>query len=439
MRFLPLLFPILLFSINPSGFAQTKTINNSFYLGRRIKSDPGINQSFRFSAELKSTSVDTNRNFTMQVRQVENDDNWVSSKTKRNSLPDTNWHDTFIESEVNSKTREFWLNIKVEGNGDFYVDNVRFQIRNNAGIWRDIAIPNADFEQSENNLLKGFIQYEQLPDGVTTKLVQRSDTLGKALQITATQSNIVWKTYYGNNTKIGRYIFLNGIKLYIEQYGKGEPLLLLHGNGQSIADFSKQIPDLATQYNVIAVDTRAQGKSSDVDNQSLSYDLFAEDMKILLDSLHIPKVHILGWSDGGNTGLTMAIKYPDYVSKLMIMGANLNPTSDAVENSMLRTVEKDHKKLSVKKDAESKRVAKLLTLLLSAPNISTMDLRQIRAKTLVMAGEKDIIKPAHTKLIAENIRDAKLLIFDRATHMAPAEIPNIFNQAILQFLKFKNY
>lgn len=436
MRFIVLLFSAILFTIHLSGFAQTKTVSNSFYLGRRIKCEPIGNQALRFSAELKSTSVDTNRNFTLQVRQVENDDTWLSNKTRRNLLPDTNWHISTIESEINSKTKEFWLNIKVEGNGDFYIDNVRFQIKNKGGIWHDIDIPNGDFEQSENNLLKGFIRYDHLPDGVSTKLVNRADTSGHALKIAATQSSIVWKTFYGNNAKSGRYIAVNGIKLYIEQYGEGEPVLLLHGNGQSIADFSKQIPDLAKQYRVIAVDTRAHGKSGDSDNEKLSYDLFAEDLKILLDSLHIPKAHIVGWSDGGNTGLTMAIKYPEYVNKLMIMGANLNPTSEAVERSMLETVAKDLKKLSVRKDAESKRVTKLLAMLLSAPNISTANLHQIQAKTLVMAGEKDIIKPSHTKLIAENIKDAKLLIFDHATHLAPTEIPNIFNQAVLQFLNF---
>lgn len=80
----------------------------------------------------------------------------------------------------------------------------------------------------------------------------------------------------------------------------------------------------------------------------LTYELFADDTKALLDSLHIPKANILGWSDGGNTGLLMALKYPDRVQKLVTMGANLFPTTEAVDSKMLRQSEQARQALGKK-------------------------------------------------------------------------------------------
>jgi pimeloyl-ACP methyl ester carboxylesterase len=210
--------------------------------------------------------------------------------------------------------------------------------------------------------------------------------------------------------------------------------LLLHGNGQSIVDFTKQIPVLAKHYRVIAVDTRAQGKSIDNNNNKLSYDIFAADMKVLLDSLQLKKVNILGWSDGGNTGLIMAIKYPEYVGKLVVMGANLNPTENAVEKNTLNQLKKDLKMLQQKEDTESKQIARLLYLLSTEPNIKADDLHKISSKTLVLAGEKDVIKAEHTKLIANNISKSQLIIFKKETHMVPNENADLFNQTVLKFL-----
>lgn len=97
--------------------------------------------------------------------------------------------------------------------------------------------------------------------------------------------------------------------------------MLLHGNSGSIIQFGEQILPLSQYYKVIAVDTRGQGKSGE-DNRAPTYDLFADDMNALLDPLHLDSVDILGWSDGGNTGLIMAMKYPAKVHKLVTLLLN---------------------------------------------------------------------------------------------------------------------
>jgi hypothetical protein len=96
---------------------------------------------------------------------------------------------------------------------------------------------------------------------------------------------------FGDNTAASGRVKLKDVDLYYETYGTGEPLLLLHGNSQMIFAFMKQIPHFERKYKVIAVDTRGQGRSKDFSTGPLSYALFANDMKQLLDSLHIKKAN----------------------------------------------------------------------------------------------------------------------------------------------------
>ena len=126
---------------------------------------------------------------------------------------------------------------------------------------------------------------------------------------------------FGSNPAAGKYIDVNDIKVYYEIYGEGEPLLLLHGNSGSIENFIYQIPELSKHFKVIAVDSRAQGRTSDSD-QEITYALMASDMSELIDKLNLGKVNVVGWSDGGNIGLELAFAHPEKVLKVVAFGAN---------------------------------------------------------------------------------------------------------------------
>ncbi|WP_169728055.1 alpha/beta fold hydrolase [Pontibacter actiniarum] len=245
--------------------------------------------------------------------------------------------------------------------------------------------------------------------------------------------NMYGNRHYGDSLQAGDYVEVRGAKLYYETYGQGEPLLLLHGNGQSIAAFSQQIEALSRSYRVIAVDTRAHGKSKDDATGELSYDLFASDIKQLLDSLHLKQVNVLGWSDGGNTALKMALHYPAYVKKAAIMGANLFPDATAVEGGLLELFSRQLSELEGKQDELSLNEARRLRLLLNEPHMTFEEIKAIQAPVLVMAGEHDVILEPHTKAIAESIAGAKLIIFRDASHYAPQEVPVEFNKAVADF------
>lgn len=134
---------------------------------------------------------------------------------------------------------------------------------------------------------------------------------------------------FGKNEVVGKYLDVNGIKMYYEIYGQGEPLLMIHGNGGSISNFENQIPYFSKKYKVIAVDSRAKGKSEDLQD-SLSFEMMADDFSALLDKLHVDSCYVLGWSDGGINGLLLAMRHPEKVKKLAITGANLWPDSTAI-------------------------------------------------------------------------------------------------------------
>ena len=114
---------------------------------------------------------------------------------------------------------------------------------------------------------------------------------------------------YGSNLKLGQFFQHDGVKLYYEVYGTGEPLLLVHGNGGSIADLTAQIEHFRKRYKVIAMDSRDQGRSSD-SPEKITYEKMTDDLAALLDHLKITQVNVLGWSDGGIEALLLGIRHP---------------------------------------------------------------------------------------------------------------------------------
>ncbi len=243
------------------------------------------------------------------------------------------------------------------------------------------------------------------------------------------------KLHYGSNSTAGKTVTVNGIKLYYETYGIGPAMLQIHGNGQNLAAMGNQIEYFAKNYQVIAADSRGHGKS-EMGKDHLTYETMADDLNALLEQLKLKSVFVLGWSDGGIIGLLLAIHHPDKIEKLAIMGANLEPSG--AYDWAIEWVGKENKsvdkKLASGDKSQSWQIQKeYLDLLGNQPHISLDDLHKISAPTLVMAGDKDVIRGEHTLLIFENIPKAHLCIFPGATHMIPWENPKLFNQTVENF------
>ncbi|WP_106914681.1 alpha/beta fold hydrolase [Chryseobacterium aurantiacum] len=244
------------------------------------------------------------------------------------------------------------------------------------------------------------------------------------------------QSIYGKNESAGKYLKLKDLDLYYEVYGEGDPLILLHGNSGSIKDYYQQIPVLSKQYKVIAIDTRGQGKSKDISKKDFTYKLFADDVKALADHLKLDKVNIAGWSDGGCTGLEFALKYPDHLNKLIIMGANAFP--EGIEEKLFNRFTSQMTQLNQLGVPETFNERRLLKIMLTEPNISKNDLNKIKSPVLVIVGDKDVIKPEHTEFIAKQIPTTELKIYKDTTHMVPFEKADELNADILNFLKKNN-
>ena len=244
------------------------------------------------------------------------------------------------------------------------------------------------------------------------------------------------KNIYGKNKAVGKYYNIRGFKIYVEVYGQGKPLLLIHGNGGSINNFTKQIPYFSQKYKVIIADSRAQGKSAD-ETDSLSYEMMADDYSALLDAMKIDSAYVVGWSDGGINGLLMAIRHPEKVKKLAITGANLRPDTTAVPQDVWDMVIPMYTELKAKPDKNEREKGgyKLLKLLVENPHIPLSDLQKISCPTLVIGGDHDVIKEEHTLEIYKNIPNAYLWILPNSGHSTPIVYANEFNTKIEAFFK----
>ena len=241
---------------------------------------------------------------------------------------------------------------------------------------------------------------------------------------------------YGANQSVGRTFTNDGVRLYYEVYGTGEPLLLVHGNGGNIADLGAQIAHFRRRYKVIAMDSRDHGRSGDSPDR-LTYEKMTDDLAALLDHLKVGPVNVLGWSDGGIEALLLGIRHPEKVNKLVAMAANLKPNGLhpdilGVIKSMIAAVPP-----ADRDTPQGRRELKVTTMMLEEPKIELTALEAITAPTLVLAADHDAILDQHTIAIYQHIPNSQLAIFPNATHMIPYDDPASFNATVDRFLRTK--
>ena len=255
-----------------------------------------------------------------------------------------------------------------------------------------------------------------------------SDNDGEIIKANPALSGLL----YGNNQ--GGRIKVDQGEIYYETYGQGSPLFLLHGNNEGIHSFRAQIEPLSRHFKVIALDTRGQGNSLNNSLSPYTYEQFASDLLLVMDALSIKKASLLGWSDGGNTALTFAIKHPEKLGKIVVMGANLFPGADAIEENVIQMFENRRDSLSRRADPYSQNQMRLADLVLKEPHLNEKALDLISAPVLVVAGEFDVVKKQHTLLIHSLIKNSKIEIIPDSDHYAPLKNPEVFNRIVLEFL-----
>ena len=226
---------------------------------------------------------------------------------------------------------------------------------------------------------------------------------------------------------------MSDIQLHYIEQGQSRPLILLHGNGESCDYFEHQIGCFSASYRVIAIDTRGHGKSPRGE-KPFTIVQFAEDLHDFMDEKGIEKAILLGFSDGGNIALTFALKYPERVEKMVVDGANLFPSG--VKPLYQWPIEIGYRiaNLFSKKSEQAKRNAEMLGLMVNEPHIDPAELARLTMPILVVAGSRDMIKDAHTKLIYKSLPNATLSILE-GDHFVANKNYEVFNAAVESFLE----
>lgn len=219
---------------------------------------------------------------------------------------------------------------------------------------------------------------------------------------------------------------------YIEK-GRGEPLVLLHGNGESSAYFDMQIEYFSAFRRVIAVDTRGHGKSPR-GSRPFTLGQFADDLKEFLDSHGIKRTALLGFSDGGNIALIFAIRYPGYIDRLILNGANLYPAGMKLTALLPIFGAFFLSSIFIRFNPLAGRRKELLSLMVCEPKIKPSDLSGISIPVLVIAGRRDMIRASHTKKISRLLKNGSPCIIE-GSHFIAAENSAAFNDSVCQFLR----
>ena len=225
---------------------------------------------------------------------------------------------------------------------------------------------------------------------------------------------------------------MSDIHLHYPRQGSGPPLLLLHGNGEDGGYFVHQTEYFSRHYTVYALDTRGHGQSPRGAGP-FTMARFAQDLLDFMDEQKLERAHLLGFSDGGNIALTFALLHPERVDRLVLNGANLDPGGVKPVIQIPIVLGYRLASLFAGRSPEARLHAEILGLMVNEPRIPPEALKELRLPVLVIAGTRDMIREAHTRMIAGALPDSRLVLIP-GDHFIAARNPEAFNQAVEVFL-----
>lgn len=247
-----------------------------------------------------------------------------------------------------------------------------------------------------------------------------------------------------DGTRAGEYVDAGGLRTYYEVRGTGEPVVMLHGGFCTIETWEAQTQALAERYRVVLPERRAHGRTPDVEGP-ITYANMAQDTIAFMDAIGISRAHLVGWSDGGNVGLEVALVRPDLVGKLVMMSAaaNLDGTTPEVR-AQLEGLAADTLPPMLREPYEALSsdgpehleivVGKLKQLWGTEPTYELADLERVSVPTLVMVADDDVVTVDHAAAMARAIPDSQLAVVPGTDHALLFEKPELVNRLLLDFL-----
>ena len=236
-------------------------------------------------------------------------------------------------------------------------------------------------------------------------------------------------------------VSIDGAEIYYAIYGKGPPVILLHGGLGNSDHWANQVPALAEKFQVIAIDSRGQGRSTRT-KAAVTYDTMAKDVVGVMDHLDVEHAAIVGWSDGGEIALKLAITHPERVDKLFVVGVNYDAAGSKSRGTHHDTFSTyaakcraDYQKMSKTPKQFDALVDWLLPVWRNPMGFTKDQLRSINVPTVVADGDHDeVIVLDQVDEMSKLIPHALLVVFHDTSHFVMWQDPTTFNKALLDFL-----
>jgi pimeloyl-ACP methyl ester carboxylesterase len=251
-------------------------------------------------------------------------------------------------------------------------------------------------------------------------------------------------TYDAQKTRNGSYVDAGGVKTYYEVIGAGDPLVLLHGGFCPAETFDGLTPGLARTYRVYVPERRGHGRTPDVEGP-ITFEVMARDTSAFMGALDIRDAHLVGYSDGAVVALHVALKRPELVRRLVLIGTAANHDGVPAEAreelarmtpEMLPPFLRDLYAAVSPDGAEHFEVIfeKLISTWRAEPTFELSDLEGIAAPTLVMLADADVVTIEHAAAMQRAIPDAQLAVVPGTSHGLPMEKPELVSTLVLGFL-----
>ena len=253
-----------------------------------------------------------------------------------------------------------------------------------------------------------------------------------------------------------RYARVNGLTMYYEIHGEGQPLILLHGALSAIGtSFGKLLPELAKARQVIAVEMQGHGRTADID-RPLRYELLADDIAALLTQIGVETADLFGWSLGAGVALQAAIRHPARVRKLVLASVTFN--RNGLYPELLAGIERakpadvagtpfyeEYTRIAPHPQDFPRLFAKQQLLDSEMQDWSVEAIRAIKTPTLLIIGDADIVRPEHTvelfRLLSGGVAGdlvglprSQLAVLPGTTHMTLVERASWLISMMTQFL-----
>jgi pimeloyl-ACP methyl ester carboxylesterase len=242
---------------------------------------------------------------------------------------------------------------------------------------------------------------------------------------------------------VGEYVNAGDVRTYYEVYGEGEPLVLLHGGLATAESWAMQVPTLAERYRVHVPERRGSGRTPDVAGP-ITYEMMAADIAAFLEAAGTGAAYLVGWSDGAVVGMLVALRRPELVRKLVVIGQYFNFDGQVPEframieywgSSLPEALHEVYDRVSPDGPEHFPVVLeKMMRMWREEPDIALSERAGVRAPVLLMQGDDDIVKVEHSATLAATLPDAQLAVIPGSSHMATLEKPDLVNRLILDFL-----